>query len=607
MSQVGCFAIGYKGIVRGATRAGIISLDGNENVVELDGTLAIFATVGITGALGVVGNVGVIGDVGIDGTLTVPTIAAAANLTLAPAGDLILDPTGNDVLPATGYDLNLGALNKKYLTLHAAELWVETLVAQNTIATIGGRVLVAPTNVLTADLAAAGTSVSVKYNNFANGDRAYMEANGKVEFFAITSGPSGSGPYSYNVTRNLDGTGANDWFAGDAMLNTGTTGSGFIDLYSVRGVKAGTEVGPTIVGNVRLSSTYNDWAPRWAIGNLNGLFGFGSTTMGAAFGDPSSTHITIDATNGIRIRNNTTNKLVADMSGNLSMTGDLTIGTNGIFRSAGATALGTGVGLYMAGGTTPVFRVGDPTGNVFAWDGTTIYVTSATVAINAAGITISAPPTTLSTLYGYKFSSALTGTNVVGLFDLEPTAAHRQLSISNSTTRAATLIQTVLQAGGSVNQARIILACDTADTTIIDYFAMHNRVDGHLYPFVDNGYLLGVSTNRWQAVYAVNGTIQTSDRRSKRNIRNAGLGIDFVRRLRPRAFEYLDDDTPGRVGFITQEVEAALRGEPFAALVRGEGAEHSGLNYAGFVPVLVAAIQDIDRRLSAYERFIQLS
>jgi hypothetical protein len=117
---------------------------------------------------------------------------SGGNLTIAPAGDLIFDPTGNDLLPTTNYDLNIGALDKKYLTLHAAELWVETLVAQNTLATIGGRVVVAPTTPLSADLAPAGTTITTKYNNLNNGDRVYLEANGKVEFMAVASSAGGA-------------------------------------------------------------------------------------------------------------------------------------------------------------------------------------------------------------------------------------------------------------------------------------------------------------------------------------------------------------------------------------------------------------------------------
>lgn len=259
---------------------------------------------------------------------------SGGNLTVSPAGDLILDPTGNDALPNTNYDINLGALNKKYLTLHAAELWAETLVAQNTQATIGGRVLVAPTNILTADLGsgAGDTTITVKYNNFLTAAGAncsggspcnvYMEADGKVEFFWVVSAASGSaGAYTYTVERDKDGSGRNAWFAGDAIVSTV---SGFIDIYSVRGIKSASEAGPTIVGNVRASSTYNDWSPRWAIGNLNGLYGYSTNEYGVALGVPTAANILIDPTNGIRIRHNTTDKIVLDAAGNASFTGAIT-------------------------------------------------------------------------------------------------------------------------------------------------------------------------------------------------------------------------------------------------------------------------------------------
>jgi hypothetical protein len=458
---------------------------------------------------------------GVSGSGTAGTIAKwTATSTLGnsmiteASNNIVVTPTGKSVLPGFGYDTNLGSLTTKYLTLHAAELWVETLVAQNTLATIGGRVLVAPTNVLTLNapitypmlvsvtsgLAAywplsdtSGTSVfdtsgngrngtyhggftlkevgpmvgdaststkfngstgyadvathaslhpgdtftleawfkrnstgtsdtiinagasdyqlwfftdnklylskkgignafqststftdanwhyvvatkagntvhvyidgseitgttanftivagtgaifigsddavpnspfdgwlsevavysavmtaqqvadkyaarnqvlTVKYNNLANGDLVYMEANGKVEFMAVISAVSGGGPFTYSVTRDLDRSGSNDWYAGDALLNTGQTGGGFLDIYSVRGVKAGTEIGPTLVGNVRNSSAYNDWSARYAVGNLNGLYGYGSNEMGAAFGVAGGARVTIDATNGIRM------------------------------------------------------------------------------------------------------------------------------------------------------------------------------------------------------------------------------------------------------------------------------------------------------------------
>ena len=301
-------------------------------------------------------------------------VGSGGVLTIKPTGDLVLDPTGNDVLPEQNYDINLGALSKKYLTLHAAELWVETLVAQNTIATIGGRILVGPTTTLVEDWPASQTRVIVKHNEMAMDDTFYMEADSKVEFnlvsgraitqanqtsyyfrivgnlasqfkvgdtlrvenganeglytvanasdvssdtlvyvdekipssavegYLVYTGVTGSWTY-LNCTRNRDGTGSNDWYAGDACFNTGGASDGFIDLYSVRGVKSGSQYGPTIVGNVRNSTTFNDWTEHWAIGNLNGVYGYGTNTYGLGLGKYGADHITIDASNGIRFKN----------------------------------------------------------------------------------------------------------------------------------------------------------------------------------------------------------------------------------------------------------------------------------------------------------------
>ena len=84
------------------------------------------------------------------------------------------------------------------------------------------------------------------------------------------------------------------------------------------------EVGPAIVGNVRNSATWNDWTPRWAVGNLKGLYGYAADTYGAAFGVPSGPWLKIDPTNGIRIGHDATTKVQVDASGNASFTGALT-------------------------------------------------------------------------------------------------------------------------------------------------------------------------------------------------------------------------------------------------------------------------------------------
>lgn len=159
---------------------------------------------------------------------TVNAFGAATTMTLGPS-------SGSAVLqPGAGYVTDIGTLARKWKSIYAAELWVETLVAQDTIATTGGRILVGPTTSLIADLASGGTTMDVKHNNLTSGDRVFMQANGFFEAIAVTSAPTTiTGGFRYSITRNLDGTGANDWAAGDAVFNTGTTGNGFLDLYSL--------------------------------------------------------------------------------------------------------------------------------------------------------------------------------------------------------------------------------------------------------------------------------------------------------------------------------------------------------------------------------------
>lgn len=338
--------------------------------------------------------------------LTTPTLTAAANLTISPAGDVVLDPTGNDVYPSTGYDLNLGLITNKFLTLHAAELWVDTLVAQKKIATIGGRILVTKTTQLTRDLgsAAGNTTIYVKHNSLSSGEFMILEAGTKFECIKINSTATkvsdpdddGEGEYSYTVLRDRDGTGLNLWYAGDALASVGgAAGEGFIDLYSVRGLrdeKTGTttEFGPTIVGNIRNSTTWNDWGPGWAIGNLNGLYGYSSTEYGVGFGKYATglANITMDATNGLRLRSYTTNILsISNSDGKGYISGPLYLDTaGGIYQGTGTFASPT-TGIK-------IWNDGSGAGYVGAYNSGV-----AAVKLSGSGLGIYAPPT-----YGYPNS-----------------------------------------------------------------------------------------------------------------------------------------------------------------------------------------------------------
>jgi hypothetical protein len=155
--------------------------------------------------------------------------------------------------------------------------------------------------------------------------------------------------------------------------------------------RTGFAAGPTIVGYERTSDV--NWygvSERWACGQLAGLYGFTQLTYGCGWGDTTATYVTATASDGFSIYNAGSRKFWADTSGNLSLTGDLSIGTSGSLRS-GATAYDTGTGYWLDyNGGTPRFRIGTTSAGAsyLRWTGSALELKSNTTTINASGITV---------------------------------------------------------------------------------------------------------------------------------------------------------------------------------------------------------------------------
>ncbi|MBN1339818.1 MAG: tail fiber domain-containing protein [Bacteroidales bacterium] len=106
---------------------------------------------------------------------------------------------------------------------------------------------------------------------------------------------------------------------------------------------------------------------------------------------------------------------------------------------------------------------------------------------------------------------------------------------------------------------------------------------------MDNNKQLGSNSNRWISVHAVNGTIQTSDRRLKNDIETLSYGLDQVNQLQPVTYRWKDgNDKSVHVGLIAQEVQKII---PEA--VDSSDPDRLGLNYSELVPVLIQAIQEL--------------
>jgi hypothetical protein len=393
------------------------------------------------------------------GQLSLRSLTDAGTLVSTPftaqhSGSLILSPFSKQVLPSAAYEGTIGSPIQKWQAGYFAEFQADMLTSSETLATSGGRWLVAPSTTLIEDIGTGTTTIKVKHNNLANNDVIYLENQGRVEFMTVTSSAtrinkagignlsaeSGTTNWATGGTATLTSDATEHWHGGKSLkwaytsgtadirfapasmlanstaytvsvyvkradaaavvpvaggayrlyvdqvnnvtcnANVQDVGDGWFRLYcngttggsgasgvGVLGlptttnhffdavqVETGSTLTPwsrdsssyTVTRNAdssgadsweagsfmqRTSSTYNAMAVRTAVGNLNGLFGYATDIFGFAAGDAAAANVTIDATNGVRMRNSTTNKLTISTGGVLTIAeGAVTLDNTGI-------------------------------------------------------------------------------------------------------------------------------------------------------------------------------------------------------------------------------------------------------------------------------------
>jgi hypothetical protein len=155
---------------------------------------------------------------------------------------------------------------------------------------------------------------------------------------------------------------------------------------------------------------------------------------------------------------------------------------------------------------------------------------------------------------------------------------------------------------------------------------------GGMGPGTDNVFSCGGAANRWTAVFAVNGTIQTSDSRLKTNVTPSPLGLNFISKLKPVAYKWISGgkvpdgtttptqignatvdmknfkDRPGvrtHYGLIAQEVKQTLNElnvDDFAGWAlenKNDPNSTQALNYGQFIAPLIKAVQELKAELDA--------
>lgn len=135
-------------------------------------------------------------------------------------------------------------------------------------------------------------------------------------------------------------------------------------------------------------------------------------------------------------------------------------------------------------------------------------------------------------------------------------------------------------------------------------------------PATDNLRSLGTSTYRWKEVWAVDGTINTSDRRLKKDIQPINYGLAEVMKLNPVSFLWNQEgmDRERRLGFIAQELQPLLKevvrteeivSDPTTKQDSWKATERLGVAYTEIIPVAVKAIQEQQQIIEAQKQEIK--
>ena len=125
-------------------------------------------------------------------------------------------------------------------------------------------------------------------------------------------------------------------------------------------------------------------------------------------------------------------------------------------------------------------------------------------------------------------------------------------------------------------------------------------------PSVNNQILLGSSSWRWKEIWSNNGLNMTSDRRLKKNISDLQYGLETIKKLRPVSFQWKEEKSQVRIGFIAQEMENVIPEIVTHTIMDEEAIEHAenqgrsgcvqdiySIDYISLIPVLVRAISEL--------------
>ncbi len=125
-----------------------------------------------------------------------------------------------------------------------------------------------------------------------------------------------------------------------------------------------------------------------------------------------------------------------------------------------------------------------------------------------------------------------------------------------------------------------------------------------VYPGADNTLSLGFAANRWTEVFSVNGTINTSDMRSKVDVEAADVGLAEVKQMAAISHRWRDGKAGAgkRYSLNAQQLQKLFKDKDASpVVVADDEAQTLGLNAEQMIPILVNAIKELSAKVDELE------
>ncbi|RYY21667.1 MAG: hypothetical protein EOO04_17885 [Chitinophagaceae bacterium] len=435
--------------------------------------------------------------------------------------------------------------------------------------------------------------------NASNPEKLLIDAGVTTSYNLMTGKGNIDNYLQINVQNLSNGTTASSDLV--ATANNGNESINFVDL----GINSGgfTNTAYPVLGGMNtayLYATGNDFV----IGNASSGRNLRFFTGGFA---NANERLRIDANGNVGIGNLAPAQKL-DVTGNIRFSGALmpnnAAGTSGyLLRSNGTGAAPTWVDPATIVGATP-WALGGNSLIAVSNFGTTSYTDLPVITGNTEKMRVTAGGNV-----GIGTTNPQFKMHVIG--DI---ASSNDIVVNHTNTNAGDLNTGGLRFGSTSGEGIASKRTAGGNQNGLDIYTGYTRriaiangglitVSSNIVPSGDNFITLGALGARWSAVYAGNGTIQTSDRRQKKNIVNLDLGLDAVMQLQPVRYNWKNDSTSTqKLGLIAQDVRKIVP----EVVVGDEKKESLGMNYAELVPVLINAIKEEQKQITDLKKQVEV-